>query len=139
MSAKPIPAEALLDLRRPAMEEIGARTSVFTLERIKGYQRDYILWLLAQCTDAPSDAVLTPDAVDALAASLATPLIITSVLATSLDALEPTLARHGYNARAVAELLHVRQAEIRALLRGRLPAGRVQELQQELRAAGLPL
>jgi hypothetical protein len=106
---------------------------------------------------------LTPDAVDALAASLATPLqveqylplaleaayragqkpvtseIITSVLATSLDALEPTLARHGYNARAVAELLHVRQAEIRALLRGRLPAGRVQELQQELRAAGLPL
>ena len=72
-----------------------------------------------------------------------TPEIITSVLATSLDALAPTLARHGYNARAVAELLaellHVRQAEIRALLRGRLPAGRVQELQQELRAAGLPL
>ena len=60
-------------------------------------------------------------------------------LATSLDALEPTLARHGYNTRAVADLLHVRHAEIRALLRGRLPAGRVQELQQELRAAGLPL
>ena len=151
------------DLRRPAMEEIGARASVFTLEGIKGYQRDYIAWLLEQCTDAPGDTVLTPEAVDALAASLATPLqveqyltlaleaayragqkpvtpeIITSVLATSLDALEPTLARHGYNARAVAELLHVRQAEIRALLRGRLPAGRVQELQQELRAAGLPL
>jgi hypothetical protein len=68
-----------------------------------------------------------------------TPEIIPSVLATSLDALEPTLARHGYNARAVAELLHVRQAEMRAFLLGRLPAGRVQELQQELRAAGLPL
>jgi hypothetical protein len=62
-----------------------------------------------------------------------------SVIATSLDALEPTLACHGYNARAVAELLHVRQVEIRALLRGRLPVGRVQELQQELRAAGLPI
>ena len=151
------------DLRRPAMEEIGARASVFTLEGIKGYQRDSIVWLLEQCTDAPGDTVLTPEAVDALAASLATPLqveqyltlaleaayragqkpvtpeIITSVLATSLDALEPTLARHGYDARAVAELLHVRPAEMRALLRGRLPAGRVQELQQELRAAGLPL
>jgi hypothetical protein len=68
-----------------------------------------------------------------------TPEIITSVLATSLDALAPTLARHGYSARAVVELLHVRQAEIRALLRGCLPAGRVQELQQERRAVGLPL
>jgi hypothetical protein len=68
-----------------------------------------------------------------------TPEIMTSVLAPSLDALAPTLARHGYSAHAVAELLHVRQAEIRALLRGRLPAGRVQELQQERRATGLPL
>jgi type II secretory pathway predicted ATPase ExeA len=150
-------------LRRPVMEELGARTSVFTLEGIKGYQRAYILWLLAQCTDAPSDAVLTPEAVDALAASLATPLqveqyltlaleaayragqkpvtpeIITSVLTTSLDALEPTLARHGYHARTVADLLHVRPAEVRAFLRGRLPAGRAQELQHELRAVGIPL
>jgi type II secretory pathway predicted ATPase ExeA len=150
-------------LRRPAMEEIGARASVFTLEGIKGYQHDYIVWLLEQCTDPQGDAVLTSEAVDFLAASLATPLqveqyltlaleagyragqkpvtpeIIASVLATGLDELEPTLARHGYNARMVADLLQVRQADIRALLRGRLPAGRVQELQQELRAAGLPL
>jgi type II secretory pathway predicted ATPase ExeA len=150
-------------LRRPAMEEIGARASLFTLEGMKGYQHDYILWLLAQCTDLPGDAVLTPEAVEVLSAALATPLqveqyltlaleaayragqkpvtpeIIASVLATGLDELEPMLARHGYNARAVAELLHVRHAEIRALLRGRLPAGRVHELQQELRAAGLPL
>jgi type II secretory pathway predicted ATPase ExeA len=150
-------------LRRPAMEEIGARASVFTLEGIKGYQHDYIVWLLEQCTDPQDDAVLTPEAVDFLAASLATPLqveqyltlaleagyragqkpvtpeIVASVLATGLDELEPTLARHGYNARTVADLLQVRQADIRALLRGRLPAGRVQELQQELRAAGLPL
>jgi type II secretory pathway predicted ATPase ExeA len=50
------------DLRRPAMEEIGARASVFTLEGIKGYQRDYIVWLLEQCTDAPGETVLTPRA-----------------------------------------------------------------------------
>ena len=54
------------DLRRPAMEEIGARASVFMLEGIKGYQRDYILWLLAQCTDASGEDVITPEAVDAL-------------------------------------------------------------------------
>jgi type II secretory pathway predicted ATPase ExeA len=151
------------DLRRPAMEEIGSRIIVFTLDGIKGYQHDYIMWLLEQCTDPQGDTVLTPEAIDVLAESLATPLqveqyltlaleaayragqkpvtpeIIANVLAQGLDDLEPTLARHGYNARAVAELLQVRPAEIRALLRGRLPAGRAQELQQELRAAGLPL
>ncbi len=68
-----------------------------------------------------------------------TPKIIATVLAKGLDDLEPMLARHGYTARAVADLLHIRPAEMRALLRGRLPIGRTQELQQELRAAGLPL
>jgi type II secretory pathway predicted ATPase ExeA len=36
------------DLWRPAMEEIGARAIVFILEGIKGYQHDYIVWLLEQ-------------------------------------------------------------------------------------------
>jgi type II secretory pathway predicted ATPase ExeA len=37
------------DLRRPAREEIGARTTVFELEGIQGHQRHYITWLLEQC------------------------------------------------------------------------------------------
>jgi hypothetical protein len=49
------------------------------------------------------------------------------------------LTRHGYNADALADLLHVRPAEIRAFLAGRLPPNRTQELQQELLGAGLPL
>jgi hypothetical protein len=61
------------------------------------------------------------------------------VLAKGLDDVEPTLARHGYGPRALAEVLQVRPAEIRAFLRGRLPSGRAQELQNELRAVGIPL
>jgi type II secretory pathway predicted ATPase ExeA len=38
------------DLRRPALEEIGSRASVFELEGIKGHQRRYLAWLLEQCT-----------------------------------------------------------------------------------------
>jgi hypothetical protein len=68
-----------------------------------------------------------------------TPDIISSVLARGLDDVEPTLARHGYSAKALAEVLQVRPAEIRAFLQGRLPAGRAQELQSELRAVGIPL
>ena len=68
-----------------------------------------------------------------------TPDLIDSVLAKGLNDVEPTLARYGYNARAVADLLHVQPAEVRAFLRGRLPAGRAQEIHHELRAVGIPL
>jgi len=68
-----------------------------------------------------------------------TPEIISSVLAKGLNDVEPTLARHGYGPNALAEVWKVRPAEIRALLRGSLPAGRAQELQNALRAVGLPL
>jgi hypothetical protein len=58
---------------------------------------------------------------------------ISSVLARGLDDIEPTLARQGYSARALADVLQIRPTEIRAFLRGCLPAGRAQELQSELR------
>lgn len=41
------------ELRRPAREETGARTTVLELEGIQGQQRRYITWLLEQC--APID------------------------------------------------------------------------------------
>ena len=44
------------ELRRPAREEIGARTTVFELEGIQGQQRRYITWLLEHCA-----AVRGPD------------------------------------------------------------------------------
>jgi hypothetical protein len=50
-----------------------------------------------------------------------------------------TVARSGYNARALAELLNARPAEIRAFLHGQLAPGRTQELHAQLLAAGLPV
>ena len=65
--------------------------------------------------------------------------IIENVLAADLDALEATLTRNGYSTRAIAEMLHVRPAEIRAFLHGQLAPGRTQELHAQLLAAGLPV
>jgi type II secretory pathway predicted ATPase ExeA len=151
------------DLRRPALEEIGARTALFWLEGIKGQERAYISWLLAQCTQPESPEILTDEAIERLATGLSTPLqieqyltlafeaayqvgqkpvtieIIDSVLAADLDAMEATLTRYGYNARALAELLNARPAEIRAFLHGQLAPGRTQELHAQLLAAGLPV
>ncbi len=151
------------DLRRPALEEIGARTALFVLDGIKGQERAYIQWLLEQCTQDDGAKILTDEAIDRLAGALATPLqieqyltlafeagyevgahpitaeIIDNVLAADLDALEATLTRNGYGARALAELLNVRPAEVRAFLHGQLAPGRTQELHAQLLAAGLPV
>lgn len=151
------------DLRRPTLEEIGARTALFTLEGIKGQERAYIDWLLMQCTRDDGAEILTDEAIDRLAGALATPLqieqyltlafeagyevgahpitaeIIDNVLAADLNALEATLTRNGCSARALAELLNVRPAEVRAFLHGQLAPGRTQELREQLLAAGLPV
>jgi type II secretory pathway predicted ATPase ExeA len=153
------------DLRRPALEEIGSRASVFEFEGIKGHQRRYLNWLLEQCTKPkvkPGD-LLSEQAVERLAEYLATPLqiehyltlaleqayrfgekpvtpeLVATVMAPDMEALEPTLARQGYNVRALAELLNTRPAEIRAFLQSRLPPGRTEELKQQLLGTGIPL
>lgn len=152
------------ELRRPAQEETGARTTVFEFEGIQGHQRRYITWLLEQCAPevSPSD-ILTPEALALLAERLITPLQIQShltrileqayrlgekpvssstvhaTLAPDMHALEPTLTRYGYNVKALSDLLHIRQAEVRAFLQGQLPRGRTEELHNHLLAAGIPL
>ena len=68
-----------------------------------------------------------------------TPAMVQRTLAPALHALEPTLTRHGSNVAALAEVLHIRQADGRALLRGPLPPGRTEELPNQLLATGLPL
>jgi type II secretory pathway predicted ATPase ExeA len=152
------------DLRRPSQEETGARATVFEFEGIQGHQRRYITWLLEQCAPdvAPSD-ILAPEALELLAERLITPLqiqhylmrmleqahrfgeklvtptIVHATLAPDMHALEPTLTRYGYNVKALSELLHIRQAEVRAFLHGQLPSGRTVELHNQLLAAGIPL
>ncbi len=153
------------DLRRPTMEEIGARSAVFELEGLKSSKEQYIQWLLEKCTQAgtKSEDIFTPEATSLLAERLATPLqigyylnlafeeaykigqkpvtleIIEVILSKDIDALEPRLTRHGYNVKALTELLNVRPAEIKSFLHGQLSPGRTQELQNEILAAGIPL
>lgn len=113
------------NLRSPRMEEIGYRTTVFSLEGVTSSQREYIKWTLATCAadGVQVDDMLDPAAVDLLAARLRTPLqieqhltlaletgyqasekpvgegIVDSVLSKQIDDLEPTLTRHGYTAK----------------------------------------
>ena len=152
------------DLRRPAREETGARTTVFEFEGIQGQQRRYITWLLEHSAPEvdPQD-IVTDDALRVLAERLSTPLqiehdltrvleqayrvgekpitpaLVEKALAPDMHDLEPTLTRYGYNIPALAALLNIRQAEVRAFLYGQLPPGRTAELHQQLLAVGLPL
>ncbi|NET38363.1 MAG: AAA family ATPase [Cyanothece sp. SIO1E1] len=153
------------DLRRPTLEEIGARASIFTLQGVQGHQQAYIQWLLRQCTQskAAANELLTEAAIVLLAERLATPLqiqqylarafeesykaaqkvvtpeIVEMILSKGLDDLEPTLIRHGYNSKVIAHLLNVRPAEVRSFLHGQLPPGRTQDLRDQMLKIGIPV
>lgn len=153
------------DLKRPTMEEIGDRTTVFEFGGLRDQQREYIQWVLAQCLpeDADIAGLIDDDAIARLGAKLRTPLqigrylvrafeagfaagvkpinlkTVDGVLSTRIDDLEPELTRHGYDAKAIADQFGVRVAEVHQLFRGTLDEGRTRELVDEMRVAGLPV
>ncbi len=153
------------DLRRPTMEEIGYRAAVFELDGIAGSQREYIEWLLNTCfaADAQRLEMIVTEAIELLAGRLRTPLqieqhltlafeaaykaggspvdaeVVESVLSKQIDDLEPTLTRHGYGVKDLAEQFNARPTEIRLLFRGELDPVRTQELHNQMLKAGLPL
>jgi type II secretory pathway predicted ATPase ExeA len=152
------------DLRRPKMEEIGDRTTVFEFGGLRDRQRDYIDWVLRTSLDesVTPDDVITDEAATLLAAKLKTPLqigqhlvrafeagfeigarpidtgVVEAILSRQFDDLEPRLTRSGYDARSLVEQFDAKPAEIRHLLRGDLDPARSRELLDEMRAAGLP-
>jgi len=152
------------DLRRPQMEEIGDRTTVFEFGGLRDRQRDYIDWVLKSSVEegvVPED-IMTDAAATRLAAKLKTPLqigqhlvrafeagfeigakpvdetVVEAVLSLRIDDLEPRLTRSGYDVRSLVEQFNAKPAEIRRLLRGDLDPARSRELMDEMRAAGLP-
>jgi len=153
------------DLRHPRLEEIGARTDVFSLEGIKGQQKQYIHWLLSQCIEEPHiiEDLIEDEALEMLATKLVTPLqiehylglafeeaykighkpvtagIIEAVLTAGINDLEPRLIRQGYNTKILANLLNIRTAEVRSFLQGQLPTSRTQDLREQLLKIGIPL
>lgn len=153
------------DLRRSSMEEIGSRSTIFVLDGIKGYVKEYIEWLLDKCSSSkvqPHD-IFAEDAIILLADRLVTPLqiqhylnlaleesykigqkpvtseVIDNIMAKDIDALESHLTRYGYNVKNLADLLNVRQNEIRSLLSGQMAVGRAHELKSEMIAIGIPV
>jgi len=152
------------DLRRPKLEEIGDRATVFEFGGLRDQQRNYIDWVLrASLNDAAEpDEILTAEAATLLAAKLKTPLqigqhlvrafeagfemgvkpidarIVEAILSRQINDLEPQLTRNGYDIRSLVEQFDAKPVEIRQLLRGELDAGRTRELMDEMRAAGLP-
>ncbi len=153
------------DLKRPTLEEIGARSDIYSLDGILSSKRKYIEWLINKCTkpDVQTETIITPEAIDLLADRLLTPLqinqylsltfeeaykigvkpvtedIAQSVIVRDIDDIEPVLIRHGYNAKNLSEVLGVKTKTINAFLKGKLSADHLQELQQEMLAVGIPL
>jgi hypothetical protein len=62
---------------------------------------------------------------------------VDSALAPALDDLEPRLARYGYNAGILTQELDIRQAEVRAFLRGNAMQRRSEQNQKQLPATGI--
>jgi type II secretory pathway predicted ATPase ExeA len=153
------------DLRRPTMEEVGYRATVFALDGVAEAKREFIEWLLGECAQesVPPHAIIDRDAIELLAERLATPLqieqyltlaleagfavgakpvtaaVVETVLAAHASDWEAALTRNGYDIRTLAGLLSTNPKEIRALLRGHLEAARAQELHDQMLAAGLPV
>lgn len=153
------------DLRRSSMEEIGHRMTVFNLDGIAASKREYVEWLLEKCVRSgiSIDTVFSAEAVDLLAERLVTPLqvehymtlaveeafiigarpvtaeIVASVIAKVINELESRLTRMGYNARLLAQILNIRPAVVQSFFQGQLPPGRMQEIQNELLAVGIPI
>src|ERR1700732_2212869 len=131
------------DLRRPSMEEIGSRATIFELESLGSEEKKYIRRLLMQSV-APKtkiESVFTDDAVGTLSEKLTTPLqfeykvgqkpvaadMIENVLARDINGLEPRLTRQGYNTKVLAELLNAKPREIKSFLSGQLAPGRTHD------------
>jgi type II secretory pathway predicted ATPase ExeA len=83
------------DLRRPTMEEIGSRATIFDLEGFGGEKLPYLRWLLIQCLNTKGkadvtpeerlEAVITDEAMVFLSGKLSTPLQFETYLTRSFE------------------------------------------------------
>jgi len=153
------------DLMKPSLEEIGSRSTIFDLDGIAASKREYIEWLLEECSkpNTMADSIMTEEAVDQIADSLVTPLqiehyitlaleeaykigvkpvtaeIIESVVSVSINDLEPRITRYGYSAKTLSNALNIRPTVIKAFFQGRLSPTQTNEIQNEILAMGISL
>ncbi len=153
------------DLKRPTMEEIGARATTFTLDGIQKNKKGYINWLFKQCFQGKikMETIIQPEAVECLADRLTTPLqmnqylslamtegykagvqpiteeLVKSILAYDLNCAEAQLVRQGYDIKALADALDIKAKEARNFLKGDIPSSRKEEIMDSIRALGINL
>lgn len=151
------------ELKRPSMEEVGARARIFTINNLTDNNVRYCEWLLKQCTSKETKPhhIIAPEAMELLANSLVTSLqinhyltqdleeaymvgskpitidIIQMILAPDLNGLEARLARNGYALSSLCELLNAKSSEVKTYLRGQLAFSKSQEFNQEIHKLGI--
>lgn len=150
-------------LSKSSIEEIGARTKIFSIDSSMGNLEKYIEWLFKQCLKEKIKIgeIITPEASLRLAQALITPLqihkylstameiaynagvkpiteeVINRALAPDLDSLEAQLARIGYQLPAVCEFLHATPKEVKDFLQGKSNLPRKSEFLSAIRSIGI--
>lgn len=151
------------ELKRPAMEEIGARSKLFYIEGFGENKIKFINWIFSKCSKPNTKVsdIITKEAIALLADRLITPLqiihyltqsldkgfkintkpvneeVIESVLSPDLETLEPNLSRHGYNMKTLCEFLNARPKDVRSYLRGQLDQLKTAEFDKEVNKLGV--
>ncbi|NNM58960.1 MAG: AAA family ATPase [Legionellales bacterium] len=151
------------ELKKPTMEEVGARSKIFHLDGLGNSKRQFIEWVLDNCQEekARVQDIFTIEAIDLFAQSLVTPLqiahymtralekgfqvgekpigvdLVKSILSPDLDSLEPKLTRQGYNLAVLCEVLNARRSDVKSWLRGELPAAKAEAFNKEIHKAGV--
>ena len=152
-------------LQMATIEEIGARTKVFSIDNAIGNKEKFIEWLLKQCLEdkVKIQDVITVEAIKRLADALITPLqieyyltkamrqayqmgekpipvdLIDKVLLPDLNSLEAELSRNGYPFSAICELLQATPKETKEFLCGKPNVPRRGEFLQQIHSVGITL
>ena len=149
-------------LSTSSIEEIGARTKIFSIDDAMGSMEKYIEWLFKQCLHEKTkiNDVITPEAITRLAKALITPLqvhkylisamelaystatkpiteeVINKALAPDLNSIEAQLARIGYQVPAICDFLHASPKEVKDFLYGKT-SSRKNEFITAIRSIGV--
>lgn len=150
-------------LRKPSMEEVGARAKFFDTDCISENKVNYIKWVLKQCTykDTKISEIITDGAISLLADRLVTPLqinyylieaftkaylvgekpiseeIIDSVLSPDLNGLQEKLSRNGYRINDLCLILGAKPSEVRNYFKGNLKQDVTNDFTAEINKLGI--
>ena len=151
------------DLRKPELQEIGNRSYFQEMRGIAGSERAFFNWLMEKCLKdgVKVSDVFTDEAVEFIVQNLTTPLqmhffiwraleeafeagqkhvsieTLRETVARDLQDKESRLVRLGYNARRLADILRVREGDVRFYFAGKLAPEKHKEIDEGIQNLGL--